>query len=106
MLAYHNKPVYTALLIPRGLIGRTGKVLGCRALILLHDEAGHPLLVTTHRGDLHLTASVPQTLTRYEQRVDPAHIARVIVDREGMAAEFLATLVEAGRTVVTILRTD
>jgi len=102
----HKKPVYTAHLIPRGLIGRTGKVLGCRALVLLHDAAGHPLLVTTHRGDLHLTAGVPHILARYEQQANPARIARVIVDREGMAAEFLATLVEAGRTVVTVLRTD
>ncbi len=26
---------YTAHLIPRGLIGRTGKILGCRGLVLL-----------------------------------------------------------------------
>ncbi len=30
----------------------------------------------------------------------------MIVDREGMATEFLATLKAAGRTVVTVLRTD
>jgi hypothetical protein len=33
-------------------------------------------------------------------------VARLIVDREGMAAEFLATLVKAGRAVVTILQSD
>lgn len=46
----HRKPVYADKLIPRGLIGNTDKVLGARALVLLHDEQGHPLLVTTHRG--------------------------------------------------------
>jgi transposase len=51
----HRKPVFSDCLIPRGVIGRTGKVLGCRALLLLHDDRGHPLLATTHRGDLHLT---------------------------------------------------
>jgi hypothetical protein len=51
----HRKPAYSETLIPRGLIGRLGKIAGCRALVLLHDEQGHPLLVTTHRGDLHLT---------------------------------------------------
>jgi hypothetical protein len=102
----HKKPVYTDHLIPRGLIGRTGKVLGCRALMLLHDAAGHPLLATTHRGDLHLTIGVPHIVARYEQRADSERIARMIVDREGMAAEFLATLAEAGRTVVTVLRAD
>jgi hypothetical protein len=46
----HRKPVYSDMLIPRGLIGRLGTILGCRALVLLHDEHGHPLLATTHRG--------------------------------------------------------
>jgi hypothetical protein len=45
----HRKPVYTEQLIPRGLIGRTGKILGCRALVLLHDEQGHPLQVSTNK---------------------------------------------------------
>ena len=47
----HRKPVYTDKLIPRGLIGRSGKIVSCRALTLLHDEQGHPLLATTDRGD-------------------------------------------------------
>lgn len=37
----HRKPVYADSLIPRGLIGRTGKILGCRALVVLHDQEGH-----------------------------------------------------------------
>jgi hypothetical protein len=44
----HRKPVYGEMLIPRGLIGRLGVILGCRALVLLHDDQGHPLLATTH----------------------------------------------------------
>ena len=35
-----------------------------------------------------------------------AHVSQIIVDREGMAVEFLASLHAAGRTVVTVLRTD
>jgi len=34
----HRKPVYTAMLIPRGLVGRLSTVQGCRALVLLHDD--------------------------------------------------------------------
>ena len=60
----HKKPVYTDHLIPRGLVGRTGKVLGCRALLLLHDAQGHPLFATTHRGDLHLTKGAADFLKR------------------------------------------
>lgn len=102
----HKKPVYSDHLIPRGLVGRTGKVLGCRALVLLHDAAGHPLLATTHRGDLPLKEGVPPLVTRYEQAAEDAHLGRLVVDREGMAAEWLAGLAAQGRTVVTILRAD
>ncbi len=102
----HRKPVYADALIPRGLIGRTGKVLGCRALVVLHDQEGHPLLVTTHRGDQHLTIGLPAILTHYEQAAAMAHLKRVVVDREGMSAELLAALASEGRTVVTVLRTN
>jgi hypothetical protein len=33
-------------------------------------------------------------------------VNQIIVDREGMAAEFRALLLEASRTMVTVLRTD
>src|SRR5947209_13809310 len=46
-------PVYTDALIPRGLVGRLSTILGSRTLVLLHDASGHPLLITTHRGDQH-----------------------------------------------------
>jgi hypothetical protein len=102
----HRKPVYSDMLLPRGLIGRLGVVLGCRALLLLHDEHDHPLFVTTHRGDQHLTAGVPAFLAHYEQHVKSSQVTRMIVDREGMVTEFLARLHEEGRSVVTILQTN
>ncbi len=102
----HRKPVYSDVLLPRGLIGRLGVVLGCRALLLLHDEQGHPLFVTTHRGDQHLTVGVPAFLERYEQHAGNSQVTRMIVDREGMATEFLASLHAEGRKVVTILQTN
>ncbi len=102
----HRKPVYSDVLLPRGLIGRLGVVLGCRALLLLHDEHGHPLFVTTHRGDQHLTTGVPVFLARYEQLVGNSQVTRLIVDREGMATEFLARLHAQRRSVITILQTN
>ena len=66
----HRKAVYADHLIPRGLVGRQGKVLGCRALVVLHDQEGHPLFVTTHRGDQHLTMGLPAIITRYELAAD------------------------------------
>lgn len=102
----HRKPVYSDVLLPRGLIGRLGVVLGCRALLLLHDEHGHPLFVTTHRGDQHLTMGVLAFLERYEQNTGNSQVTRMIVDREGMATEFLARLHAQGRSVVTILQTS
>jgi hypothetical protein len=102
----HRKPVYTDERIPRGLIGRTGAIEGCRALVLLHDAHGHPLLATTHRGDQHLTVGLPQILARYAHATGRPTIDHVVVDREGMGGDFLAGLVATGCTVITILRAD
>ena len=89
----HRKAVYSDVLVPRGPVGKLGgKILGCRELVVLHDQQGHPLLVTTHRGDQHLTIGVPQLLQRYEQATDMVHLDCLVVDREGMAAEFLFQL--------------
>ncbi len=100
----HRKAVFSAALIPRGLVARRGVVLGCRALVLLHDAAGHPLLATTQRGDVHLTLGAPALLARYERHSQ--RVSGFIIDREGMAAAFLRQLAAAGRQVVTVLRSD
>lgn len=42
----------------------------------------------------------------YEQATGLALMQRVVVDREGMAAEFLAQLQQEGRQVITLLRSD
>ena len=103
----HRKAVYSDVLVPRGPVGKLGgKILGCRELVVVHDAEGHPLLATTHRGDHHLTIGLPQMLQRYEQAVEQTQIQRVVVDREGMAAELLAHLHQEGRQVVTLLRSD
>ncbi len=60
---------------------RTGKVLGGRTLLLLHDTQGHPHLATTHRGDFHLTKGVPQFLARYDQATGGHPVTRLIIDR-------------------------
>jgi hypothetical protein len=104
----HRKAVYSDVLIPRGPVGKLGgKILGCRELVVLHDADGHPLLAMTHRGDHHLTVGLPEMLHRYEQAIGrDLMLASVVVDREGMAAEFLAQLQQEGRQVVTLLRSD
>src|SRR2546425_1006958 len=104
----HRKAVYSDVLVPRGPVGKLGgKILGCRELVVLQDVQGHPLLATTHRGDYHLTIGLPEMLRCYEQAIDlPLLMQRVVVDREGMAAEFLAQLTLEGRQVVTLLKAD
>src|SRR5260370_29172033 len=87
-------------------MGDERKMPGWRALTLLHDDQGHPLVATTHRGDLHLTNGLPQVLTCYEQATEALHLARLVVDREAMAADFLAQLSTEGRTLTTILKTN
>jgi hypothetical protein len=71
--------------------------------VLLHDASGHPLLVTTHRGDQHLTSGLPTLTKQYEQETGLGTVQHIVVDREAMAAEFLAALKEAGRTVISVL---
>jgi hypothetical protein len=94
----HRKAVYSDVLLPRGPVGKLGgKILGCRELVVLHDAQAHPLLATTHRGDHHLTLGAPQMLHCYEQATGRAHVQQVVIDREGMAAEFLAQLQQEGR---------
>jgi hypothetical protein len=104
----HRKAVYSDVLVPRGPVGKLGgKILGCRELVVLHDDQGHPLLATTHRGDYHLTIGLPEMLRCYEQATNlPLLMQHVVVDREGMAAEFLAQLTLEGRQVVTLLKAD
>lgn len=101
----HKKPVYSDSLLPRGLVGRLDKILGCRALTLLMDGAGHPLLVETARGDQHLTLGAPSILERYEKAVGAGKVTTLIIDREGMSAEFLNALSQQ-RTVITLLRSN
>ncbi len=101
----HRKAVYSDVLVPRGPVGKLGgKILGCRELVVLHDARGHPLLATTHRGDQHLTLGLPCMLQRYEQATGQALMQRVVMDRDQMAAEFLAQLQQEGRQVVTLRR--
>ncbi len=103
----HRKAVYSDVLLPRGPVGKLGgKILGSRELVVLHDADGHPLLATTQRGDCHLTVGAPQMLHSYEQAIGQAHVQRVVVDREGMAAEFLAQQKLEGRQVITLLKAD
>ncbi len=103
----HRKAVYSDVLLPRGPVGKLGgKILGSRELVVLHDADGHPLLATTQRGDSHLTVGAPQMLHSYEQAIGQAHVQRVVVDREGMASEFLAQQKLEGRQVITLLKAD
>jgi hypothetical protein len=103
----HRKAVYSDVLVPRGPIGKLGgKILGCRELVVLHDALGHPLLILTYRGDQHLTIGLPSILKCYEQAIGSQSVQLVVVDREGMAAEFLAHQLEEGRKVVTLLKAN
>ncbi len=46
----------------------------------------------------------PELLRRYEQATDLVHLDDLVVDRVGMAVEFLSQLHAEGRRVVTLLR--
>lgn len=73
-------------------------------LHLIHSSGFNPHLVTTDRGDLHLTKSIPELLARYNQAANGQAVARLIIDCEGMASGFLHHPVAQERIVVTILK--
>jgi len=101
----HHKAVYSGKLIPRGLVGRLDKVLGCRGLVVLNDAQGHPLASVTSRGDQHLTKGLPVVVQHFEAAVGQAFkVSRLVVDREVMGGEFLASELGEGREIVTILK--
>jgi hypothetical protein len=102
----HHKPVYSQQLLPRGLIGRTGKILGCRGLMLLHDRHGHPRLVLTGRGDWHVMDGLEEITRCYQQITGQPSKSRIVVDREGMGAAFLKRQADEGQFVVTLLRSN
>jgi hypothetical protein len=57
-----RKPASTMRVFPEDWWGCCRTILRCRALVLLHDEQGHPLLATTHRGDEHLIVALPSII--------------------------------------------
>jgi hypothetical protein len=101
----HRKPVYSDRRLPRGLIGRTGKVLGCRAVGLINDRQGHPLLAATARGDTHLTGCLPELVEAYHQAVGEQPVKQIVIDREGMGADFLDRLKDQYQ-VITLLKSN
>jgi hypothetical protein len=75
--------------------------------VLVHDEQGHPLQVSTTRGDQHLTTGLAQILPPASESTGTPSQGRMVVDREGMAAPFLRDLqAPTGcATSCTLLRT-
>ncbi len=50
-----------------------------------------------------MTIGLPAIVKRYEQGTGTSTVQQIIVDREGMAAEFLAHLLKEGRAVFSVL---
>jgi hypothetical protein len=87
------------------LIGRSGKILGSRTVGLLHDDQGHPLLALIERGDRHLTQQLPQLVSIYQHCLGHQPIRQIIMDREGLGADFLAQLKDTYQ-MITLLRSN
>jgi hypothetical protein len=68
----------------------------------------HPTSLTCHEPSRRSASNARTSLHHRTLRAGdgPLHLERLVVDREGMATEFLATLQTAERTVVTLLRSD
>jgi hypothetical protein len=105
----HRKAVYSDVLVPRGKVGqarrknlrlpRIGRVTRCAG-------TSTPGLNASRRLPLD-DGFARDAALRIAQAIDlPLLMRRVVVDREGMAAAFLAQLTLEGRQVVTLLKAD
>ena len=62
-------------------------------------------MALTDRGDTHLTQQVPELVTTYRQALGQQPIRQIIVDREGLGADFLAQLKDEYQ-MITLLRSN
>jgi hypothetical protein len=83
----HFKAVWTLKNIPRGKHGMMDRVMTGLAQVFLNGPEGHPLLHTTHPGDMALKDHVLPHVQEFERAVGREVVNLVVVDNEGCSQE-------------------
>lgn len=83
----HFKAVWTLKNIPRGKHGMMDRVMTGLAQVFLNGPRGHPLLHTTHPGDMALKDHILPHVQEFERAVGGEVVNLVVVDNEGCSRE-------------------
>jgi hypothetical protein len=106
---WHVKTVYSGYHLPRTKHGTSGRIVGARKQLMLHDQAGHLLFQRTYRGDTHLIEGMKTGGAYYEGLAESHRLTHQIFDREGLSVAYFKELVddeEVERQFTTCLRSN
>lgn len=106
---WHVKTVYSDYHVPRTKHGTSQRIVGARKQLMLHDRAGHLLLLRTYRGDTHLIDGMVDGAAYYEGLAESHRLTHQIFDREGLSVAYFKELLddeEGGRQFTTCLRSN
>jgi hypothetical protein len=104
---WHVKTVYSDYHLPRTKHGTSKRIVCARKQLMLHDRAGHLLLMKTYRGDSHLIAGMVMGTAYYEGLMASRRLTHQIFDREGLAVAYFKELQqEPQRHFITCLRSN
>jgi hypothetical protein len=105
---WHVKAVYSAYHLPRTKHGTRDRIVGARKQLMLHDQAGHLLLLRTYRGDTHLIEGMIDGTAYYEGLMESRRLSHQIFDREGLSVVYCKELLAAEdeRDFITCLKAN
>ncbi len=106
---WHVKTVYSDYHVPRTKHGTSGRIVGARKQLMLHDAAAHLLLLRTYRGDTHLIEGMQDGGAYYEGLAESHRLTHQIFDREGLSVVYFKELAddeEVERQFTTCLRSN
>jgi hypothetical protein len=105
---WHVKAVYSGYRLPRTKHGTSDRIVGARKQLMLHDAAGHLLLMRTYRGDTHLIDGMVDGTAYYEGLAESRRLTHQIFDREGLSVAYFKDLLEGEerRQFITCLKSN
>ncbi len=101
------KTVYSDYRLPRSKHGISKRIVCARKQLMLHDQAGHLLLMKIYRGDTNLIEGMVSGTAYYEGIMASQELNHQIFDREGLSvAHFKEMEQEPQRHFITYLRSN
>ncbi len=103
---WHVKTVYSDYHLPRTKHGTSNRIVYARKQLMLHDQAGHLLMMKTHRADTNLIEGMVVGTAYYEGLMESRQLTHQIFDREGLSVAHFKELQQAEpqRHFITYLR--